>query len=311
MRTVLGMLLLTPTRVGAIQLLSAPRMLHLAAWHPPRRRSAGTAMETTVEPDRPQPKESESQFLIANSGNDVSVLKCPTPAVLQQGLLETAGLPQICIAGESNAGKSSLINHLLRKKSLARASSVAGKTRSVDMLLVNERVVVTDLPGLPSRDHQVADIWEHSWRPLVFNYMRNCDSLLAMVYVHDVRWKVSNLVREFLREVRETTGLPVILALTKDDKLADEVRDGRPLKDAEAYRQAEIALRQRLMGRIRKSLEFDGVHVHYSVNNDLPNSRRARRRLLRYVESIVEAGTREESEKLLRDIGDKHFADVL
>ena len=72
--------------------------------------------------------------------NDVLRLECPTPPVLQQGLIETAQLPHICIAGESNAGKSQLINHLLNKKSLAEASSVAGKTKSVDMMLVNEQV---------------------------------------------------------------------------------------------------------------------------------------------------------------------------
>ena len=107
--------------------------------------------------------------------------------MLAQGLLEVGDLPHMCVAGESNAGKSSLLNHLLRKKNLARASSVAGKTRSVDLMLVNEKVVLADLPGLPSRDHQVEGIWEASWRPLVYQYLRECESLRAMVYVHDVR----------------------------------------------------------------------------------------------------------------------------
>jgi putative ribosome biogenesis GTPase RsgA len=68
-------------------------------------------------------------------------------------------LPHICVAGESNSGKSSLLNHLLRKNNMARASSVAGKTRSVDLMTVNDGVVLADLPGLPSRDHQVERIW--------------------------------------------------------------------------------------------------------------------------------------------------------
>ena len=105
------------------------------------------------------------------------------------------------MAGESNAGKSSLINHLLKKK-LARASSVAGKTRSVDMLLVNERLVITDLPGLPSRDGQVARIWETEWRPLVMQYVAQCAPLRAMLYVHDIRWKVSPACREFVHRVQ-------------------------------------------------------------------------------------------------------------
>ena len=129
----------------------------------------------------------DGDFLIRNDRNAVDVLKCANKPMLAQGLLEVGDLPHICVAGESNAGKSSLLNHLLRKKNLARASSVAGKTRSVDLMLVNEKVVLADLPGLPSRDHQVEGIWEASWRPLVYQYLRECESLRAMVYVHDVR----------------------------------------------------------------------------------------------------------------------------
>jgi len=240
-------------------------------------------------------------FLIKNSHNKVALLKCPTRQVLQQGILETADLPHICIAGESNAGKSSLINHLLSKKSLARASSVAGKTRSIDMMLVNERVVVTDLPGLPSRDGQVTQMWETQWEPLVFDYVRNCDRLLGMLYVHDVRWKVSSLVREFVQEVRES-GLPVMLVLTKDDRLANELREPSPA--------AEHELRQRHMKRVRRSLGFEGVHVHYSTSSELKVSRKARRRLLRFVESMVASGSREDCAVLLDEVAKKSYTDL-
>ena len=181
-------------------------------------------------------------FVVRNDRNDVRVLQCPTPPVLRQGIAETAGLPHICVAGESNAGKSSLINHLLKKK-LAKASSVAGKTRSVDLMLVNERLVLADLPGLPSRDHQahgahpagnplhpstshrlghtsqapgvarraerarrasrqVERLWRSTWEPLVASYMRECEPLRAMLYAHDIRWKVTPLVRSFLQDVQ-------------------------------------------------------------------------------------------------------------
>lgn len=237
--------------------------------------------------------------------NDVQKLTCPTPQVLQQGMLETQDLPHICVAGESNAGKSSLINHLLGKHSLAKASSVAGKTRSVDLMLVNERVVITDLPGLPSRDHQVAGMWERTWQPLVFQYIRRCEPLHAMIYVHDVRWKVTSYVREFLEEV-ESHGLPVLLVLTKDDRIVNELSES-DRETPEATRTAERALRERLMTRIRRGLDFDGVHLHYSVSSDLAASRKARRSLLRYIESIVAAGSRDETRALLDGIAAKKF----
>ena len=257
---------------------------------------AGGAREQS--PPRRSPRQQPQGFLIENSHNDVSRLLCPTRQVLEQGMLETMSLPHICIAGESNAGKSSLINHLLHKRSLAKASSVAGKTRSVDMMLVNDRIVVTDLPGLPSRDGQVTAMWESQWQPLVFEYLRRCEGLLAMLYVHDVRWKTSSLVRDFLADV-EALGLPVLLVLTKDDKLASEL--------ATPTREGEHALRQRHMRRVRRALDFDGVHVHYSTNNDLAVSRKARRRLLRYIESMVEVGSREGCEQLLSDLSRDKF----
>ena len=84
------------------------------------------------------------------------------------------------VVGYPNTGKSSLINHLLCKSNLARASSVAGKTKAVDLMLVNQRLVLADLPGLPSRDHQVEYQWESSWRPLVLEYVRRERLLLEL-----------------------------------------------------------------------------------------------------------------------------------
>jgi len=305
----ISMLLMTPLLSRSMRSAPAARSLHgsqrwLRVGVPPYATAteafvpAGAEPETTGNEQSPAPAKS---FLIENRHNAVSRLMCPTRQVLQQGILETANLPHICIAGESNAGKSSLINHLLHKHSLAKASSVAGKTRSVDMMLVNERVVLTDLPGLPSRDGQVTAMWEGAWRPLVFDYVRRCDSLVGMLYVHDVRWKISSLVRDFVEEVR-AAGLPVLLVLTKDDKLVTELR--------EPSRDAEHELRERYMRRVRRSLNFEGVHVHYSVNNEIAASRKARRRLLRYIESMVEAGSRNKCEALLEDIARERFAEL-
>lgn len=236
-------------------------------------------------------------FLVRNKRNDVQVLSCPSPAVLEQGLLELSSEPHICVAGESNAGKSSLINHLLVKSNLARASSVAGKTKAVDLMLVNQRLVLADLPGLPSRDHQVEYQWETSWRPLVLEYVRRCGPLRAMLYVHDVRWKVSSLCRDFLADIQEA-GVPVILILTKDDRL--EARGT----------ETQHTLRVKQARRIKNSLGLtDSVHLHYSVDNSLPASRKARRQLLRYIESLAAADDKDECSELLSAISAKKRGD--
>ena len=287
MRHAFSMLVLLPhTRSMLRPLAAARRRPPCLSLSGSSRVSAGTApaAAASAAPPAPDGPSAARRFLIENKNNHVLRMECGNPAVLRQGLAETEGLPHVCIAGESNAGKSSLINHLLHKKGLARASSVAGKTRSVDLMVVNEQVVLADLPGLPSRDGQVTAIWEARWGPLVFDYIARCDELLAMLYVHDIRWPVSARVRTFLDEVRAHQ-LPVLLVLTKDDRILTELRDPQD-------REAEHALRQRLMRRVRRSLGFDGVHLHYSTNSELPVARKARRRLLRYVESMVDAGDR-------------------
>ena len=74
-----------------------------------RRAPVCTAAGATI------PKE-ERSFIVRNDRNDVEVLQCANPQMVEQGLLELGGLPHVCVAGESNSGKSSLINHLLKKK---------------------------------------------------------------------------------------------------------------------------------------------------------------------------------------------------
>ncbi|KAL3916960.1 MAG: hypothetical protein SGPRY_006603, partial [Prymnesium sp.] len=288
--------LLLPTRSCAHHLLAPQRL--------PRRR-APLCVAVAPPPEK-------REFLVNNDRNDVQVLQCANTQMVDQGLMELGELPHICVAGESNAGKSSLINHLLRKKNLARASSVAGKTRSIDMMCVNGKLVLTDLPGLPSRDHQVAHLWENIWEPLVFDYIGQCDRLLAMIYVHDVRWKVSNTVRTFVREVRNA-GVPVLLVLSKDDRIVNELKPGqvRAGGDPSRYpcnavtKDAEHKQRMHFTKRARNAMDFDGVHVHYSTDSSLAQSRNARRAVLRHIEGIVAAGSKEEAWELLEGIAAK------
>ena len=120
-----------------------------------------------------------------------------------------------------------------------------------------------------------------------------------MLYVHDVRWKVSARCRDFVADV-QAMGVPVLLVLTKDDRLEGA-------SSAEQH-QARVKAAK----RVKASLDLsDSVHLHYSTDSALPASRKARRRLLRYIESMVEAGSREASAALLEGIAlDKKFAEM-
>ena len=107
-----------------------------------------------------------------------------------------------------------------------------------------------------------------------------------------MRWTASAAVREFVRDVRDM-GVPVILALTKNDKLRIIHGD------------KENEQRARLTRKVRQQLGFDGVHVHYSCDSTLPASRRGRRALLRHFESFVDAESREEVAAMLKATADK------
>jgi len=129
---------------------------------------------------------------VDNKKNSAVAVRCETEDAIAEALEGVAGaLPHICVAGVSNAGKSSMINHLIVKKNLAKASSIAGKTNSVDMFIVNDAFVLTDFPGMPSTDPQVDGMWRGKWRPLIKAYMSKVPDLRAFIYVHDIRWPIA------------------------------------------------------------------------------------------------------------------------
>ena len=88
---------------------------------------------------------------------------------------EGQGLPEIAMAGKSNVGKSSLINSLANNSKLARTSSEPGKTRLVNLYLINEAFFLVDLPGygfarVPKHEKQ-------KWANMIEGYLRGSGHL--------------------------------------------------------------------------------------------------------------------------------------
>jgi GTP-binding protein len=127
-----------------------------------------------------------------------------------------AELPEIAFSGRSNVGKSSLINQLVRRKSLARVSNTPGRTREIHFFRVNDDFVLVDLPGYGyariSKERQAA------WLPLIEGYLRTSGELRGIVQLLDVRHPPTTddfRMLDFLGEI----GAPTIVAATKIDKL--------------------------------------------------------------------------------------------
>ena len=196
-------------------------------------------------------------------------------------------VPHVAVAGRVNAGKSSFCNHLLRKSNLTKASSVAGRTDAVNLLLCNGQFVLADLPGYPAwdGDARAPREWVERLGPLMQDYLglggEGYFDTRAVLWLHDPRWRVTQADEQFAALLRRL-GMPALLVLTKDDRL--EGHEDRTRRTRE----------------VREALDWEGPHVHYCARNDLPQGRKARKQVQRYVRSFVRAGGREECGDILR-----------
>ena len=131
------------------------------------------------------------------------------------GQLPESDRMEVAFAGRSNVGKSSLINKLLGRKSLARVSSVPGKTATINFYTANDFYLV-DLPGYGYA--KVAKSEKYRWSELIEGYYAQDRNFCLTVLLIDMRHAPSALdiqMVDFLVE-RE---LPFIIVLTKADKL--------------------------------------------------------------------------------------------
>ena len=88
--------------------------------------------------------------------------------------------PEIAFAGKSNVGKSSLINALMNRKSLARTSAQPGKTQTINFYNINDVMYLVDLPGYGYA--KVAESEKKKWGQMIENYLHNSKQLRAVFY---------------------------------------------------------------------------------------------------------------------------------
>lgn len=128
-----------------------------------------------------------------------------------------AGLPEICFAGRSNVGKSSLINALLNKKNIARTSNVPGKTQQMNYYKLGEECFFVDLPGygyakVPKKERE-------RWGKSIRDYLMDRESLRLILHVVDVRHDPSQLDEDFFYWMGMNEK-PFAVVLSKADKIS-------------------------------------------------------------------------------------------
>ncbi|MCD7868643.1 MAG: ribosome biogenesis GTP-binding protein YihA/YsxC [Clostridiales bacterium] len=130
--------------------------------------------------------------------------------------LPETGRPEAAFAGKSNVGKSSLINGLMNRKSLARTSAQPGKTQTINYYNINEAVYLVDLPGYGYA--KVPESEKAKWGRMIERYLHTSRDLRAVFLLVDIRHAPSANDRQMYRWICENGYEPVIIA-TKSDKL--------------------------------------------------------------------------------------------
>jgi len=131
----------------------------------------------------------------------------------------TDAIPQIAFSGRSNVGKSSLINTLLGRKSLARVSSAPGKTITVNFYDVDKKFFLVDLPGYGYAKRTAED--KKRWSELTDGYFtknKNIDLLSIVIQLVDSRIGPT-ADDEMMMSYMIEAGLPFLVVATKVDKL--------------------------------------------------------------------------------------------
>ncbi len=124
--------------------------------------------------------------------------------------------PEIAFAGKSNVGKSSLINSLMNRKSLARTSSQPGKTQTVNYYNINELLYFVDLPGYGYA--KTAEVVKEKWGKMVERYLISSKQLKVIFLLVDIRHEPSQNDKNMYEWIVYHGLIPVIIA-TKMDKI--------------------------------------------------------------------------------------------
>jgi GTP-binding protein len=156
-------------------------------------------------------------------------------------------MPEIAVAGRSNVGKSSLLNHLFQSKGLVKTSSVPGKTQLLNFFNLNDQLAFVDLPG-----YGYAKVPAHLrklWGPMIQMYLEKRESLKLILFLFDIR-RMPNEDDRILLDWIIHNQKAMILVFTKVDKVK--------LNEKKANTQKILA-----------ALNVDNLHyTHYSATKN-------------------------------------------
>ncbi|EEA7571359.1 YihA family ribosome biogenesis GTP-binding protein [Listeria monocytogenes] len=146
---------------------------------------------------------------------DVNNVELIISAVRPEQYPET-DLPEYALAGRSNVGKSSFINTMIRRKSMARISQKPGKTQTLNFYKIEEALFFVDVPGYGFA--KVSKTEREKWGVMIETYITSREQLRGVIQIVDLRHKPTEADR-MMYEFLKYYDIPVIVVATKADKI--------------------------------------------------------------------------------------------
>lgn len=172
-------------------------------------------------------------------------------------------IPEVTFVGRSNVGKSSLINSLLNRKSLARVAATPGKTREINFYNIDDKLYFVDLPGYGYA--RVSKDMKSSWGDSIETYLNKSQKLKLVIMLVDIRHSPSEHDKVMARWLVESSQ-PFIVVATKKDKIP------------------RGKLKERLAD-ISQSLQLDSNIMLIPFSSE---TKEGREEIMNYIESIME-----------------------
>lgn len=192
----------------------------------------------------------EAEFAVSNTNYE----KCPK-----------SNLPEYAFIGRSNVGKSSLINMITNRKSLAKTSSTPGKTQLINHFLINKTWYLVDLPGYgfakASKDNKAA------WDRMIRDYLELRPNLISVFVLVDIRLEPQKIDVTFINWLGDKQ-IPFIIVFTKSDKISKQLVASSVAKYKRELNKTWDELPTIFISSAEKNLGKDEILDYITKNNE-------------------------------------------
>ena len=171
-------------------------------------------------------------------------------------------VPEVCFAGRSNVGKSSLINAISKRKNIARTSNTPGRTQLIYFYLVNKKLLMADLPGYGYAKASKSKIFE--WNLLIEKYLKNRSILLRVFLLIDARHGIKENDKNMIVFLNKI-GISFQCILTKIDKLNSkdlDINKNKTIKELENFSAAHPEI---ILTSTKKNIGIDKLRTHLNL----------------------------------------------